>query len=311
MLAGGSIASLMLAWLSYRVVEQPFRRSLALSPRILPSVSALAIALLLIGAIVTVHFRGFPGRIDGVVQNVLAYQDYDYRSMFREGTCFLRPEQGPSDVDFAACLPNQRPQFVLWGDSDLAQLFYGLEPLLAHRGIALGQLTASACPPLVGIGFPSRPNCRPFNDAVLDKLLKWRPDAVILGADTIPASDFEVLDNLIEELRNIGVKVVVLGPTPSYVQTVPVVLANRLSNETASLSSGDSIIRAKTFDADALMAAHFSRPGTKYVSVLAAVCPRNECPLMTSGVPISFDSHHLTKEGSRLFSSQLIGPIMN
>jgi hypothetical protein len=50
-------------------------------------------------------------------------------------------------------------------------------------------------------------------------------------------------------------------------------------------------------------------PSTTYVSIMRTVCPNDQCPLLTMGVPVHFDMIHVTEQGSKLFVGELAGQI--
>ncbi len=92
---------------------------------------------------------------------MLTYVHYRPNEAFRTGTCFLGPRETGREPAQRSLPAPRRPLAVLWGDSHAAHYYAGLEPLFAARGYALGQLTASGCPPLPGIAIPTRPQlCR-------------------------------------------------------------------------------------------------------------------------------------------------------
>ena len=56
------------------------------------------------------------GRQPAGVRRLLEYS-FDYNIAYRQGECFLRPEQRFADIDQAVCLPTGQPVALLWGDS--------------------------------------------------------------------------------------------------------------------------------------------------------------------------------------------------
>lgn len=103
----GPPLSIALAWLSYRYVEQPARRpGLVRPPRAATlAVSAATTVILCGAAAATISKQGFPWRFDQEVNRILTYRLYDYKPQFREGTCFMRPEQSlrPTSSFDSAC----------------------------------------------------------------------------------------------------------------------------------------------------------------------------------------------------------------
>lgn len=303
-LAVGTAASIAMGWLSYVTVEQPFRnrRWFAVRSRLF-HMAGLALALTAGCALATVQLRGFPSRMKHAVARVLSYENYDYAPMFREGTCFLRPEQSAEALQPDACLP-PNTDTVLWGSSAIAMLFWGLDAEYKKTGRVLGQLTASGCTILPGVDNSARPNCRYFIDATLRLILERRPRVVIIGGDILTASDHLILSrDLIARLAEAGIKTVVLGPVPVFSKPVPQLIADRMRAGRHDFQSGDDLVKSRVA-ADAIEEDFFSNAA--YISVIAAGCPDGQCPLALDAIPLHFDSFHATREGSAYYASRLI-----
>src|SRR5262249_2394231 len=130
---------IILAWLTFVLVERPIRFGKAKS-----SVLVLCIAMLSIGVLglFTVKPGGFPSlrsQIDDKPD-----LDVEYRS----NTCFLDRRQDPTEFR-AECSDTKRPLVLLWGDSHAASIYPGLRNLSKSISFGLSQFTASGCPPLL------------------------------------------------------------------------------------------------------------------------------------------------------------------
>lgn len=300
-LIGGVTASLALGWLCWRFVEQPpRRRNGPLHARGAILAFTASATVLFVGAAAVVRTAdGFPERLTAEVQRIQSYRQYAYQSVFREGECFLRPEQTVAELG-ADCLRHGKRSVVLWGSSHLAHFYKGLAPALAQRGYELGQITGSACRPLVGRDIPRRPNCRALNEFALDWLLANKPSIVVMGGDPIgDASNLAIFDASAQKLANAGIRVVVLGPVPYYKRPVPTILAERLGKENHQTYAGDEILPLIRDD-DATMAAYYARhPNVRYISFSNSFCPpAGDCPLEIDGQPLHFDVVHFTEHGS-------------
>lgn len=305
-------AAILLASMSFVLVERPVRLRLILrSRRSMLSASVAALGTLIGLSAVTLYWDGFPGSLSDQAKRVLAYGRYDSAPWFREGTCFMRPEQGSKDFDQNACLPRRHPNAVIWGDSSIADLYWGLREALDARGIELGQLTASGCAPIVGSHAFERPNCEELTAFAISALLNIRPDAVIMGGlwNGEP-SQMALLESTIDTLRHRGIRVIVLGPSPEYNTPVPTILAGRIARgDTNTMSEDDDVLTAR-YVVDAAMKERLRKaPGVVFLSVLNTVCRDKRCPLSIDGVPQYFDVLHLTREGS-LYSGKLLAEAM-
>src|SRR5947207_3028962 len=98
-IAAATAISFALAWASYALVEQPTRRMRTIFSAKMLTTSSIAVAsILILTAQFVIQVDGFKDRLDARTQQALAYQRYDYVPVFREGSCFLRPEQMFSDL---------------------------------------------------------------------------------------------------------------------------------------------------------------------------------------------------------------------
>jgi peptidoglycan/LPS O-acetylase OafA/YrhL len=304
--------SFLLALLNYRFVEQPFRRSArSRSPARALSVSAAAIACLCGLSAWTVHEDGFPPETDEKIKRVLAFLNYDHDRLYRDRECYLSADQDFSLESMSGCLPRgSGPSAILWGDSHAVHLYPGLSPALAREGISLGVMSASACPPIIDYQTPVRPKCTDFNEHALEAILSLKPSIVILSARW-PTDEASValLNRTIARLAEGGLKVVMLGESPLYKVDVPLIIAKRLQEGDLSRAArgGADLELGFLQWSDRILSARFgSREDVRYVSVMHALCPHEDCPLADAdGTPVHFDTAHLTKEGSILFAKAL------
>ncbi|SFU15394.1 Peptidoglycan/LPS O-acetylase OafA/YrhL, contains acyltransferase and SGNH-hydrolase domains [Mesorhizobium sp. YR577] len=315
-LIGGTLICITLAWLVRLLIERPFLPSqVSLTRTVVFSSSVTALGSLMLGAFAVIKFDGMPSRINPEIEHILAYQRMDYRDLFQRRTCFLDPNQRPQDVDLNACLPKGRPGYILWGDSSIAHYQWGLRPILTRLGASLGQLTASMCPPIVGLENKQRPNCKDFNDAALAKIRAVKPDTVILGAYwpiTAPDSlNMQMLDSTVASLEKNGIRVVVLGPPIAYKHAVPVILAKRrMAGDQNAQSRESEMLLDVSKKRDTILKDHFSQQNSvTYISMRELFC-QPQCPLLVDGTPIYFDYMHLTKAGSNMYATKLAPAII-
>lgn len=294
-----ALLALVLADFTWRFIEQPFR---LWRPASRVSVSAGLIGTSVVAAVaaVIVVMAGFPGRLTEAAANLAGFK-YDYRSDYREGTCFLRPEQGAGDVDIKTCLP-EKVSLLVWGDSYAAHYYPALKQLFSAP---LGQLSASGCPPIVDFVSTSRPNCKGFNDFAIQHILQRPPKVILLSGNWYSYQfDLGALDKTIERLRGAGIKVVIAGQSPNFDTPVPELLAKRLQSGNASTYSDDDLTLAARL-MDAKMSAHY-QANQIYISVFRPLCPKDRCALTANGRLIYWDRGHLTIDGALLFAGTFI-----
>lgn len=166
------VATLMLAWASWRFVEQPFRQRRL--PRRVASggltVAALAIAAFAIGGHVT---EGYPARLPPEIRQLLDAEAEMPPAFHR---CIgKRKAMGEVDPATACVLGADAPPVVaIWGDSHAGVLADPLAQVLAGQGLALRELALAGCPPVPGLQSPRVPDyviCEDHNQRMFQALL--------------------------------------------------------------------------------------------------------------------------------------------
>lgn len=293
--------SLAVAALSWRYVEQPFRRRIFF-PRRRPlflvataaSATAAGIASLLVAT------GGLAARYPEQVRQLANFR-YDPNGPFRSGQCFI--SRAFSDTPWVSpdCLrlDTARRNFLLVGDSHAAQYWAGLSAVFPD--INFLQVTASGCTPTLGTG--GAPRCRSVLDqAYLDFLPNHRLDGVIIAAKWA-ADDIGTVVRTIEFVRQSTALVYVFGPIVSYTDLLPRLLARSewLGDPSLVARSRDPDLK----DLDRAFARAVTAAGAHYVSIYEAMCDSADvCATRDAwGDPIQFDLAHLTKMGSIEVSS--------
>ncbi len=142
--------SLVLAVLSWRFIEQPFRRGGLTAPRRTLALAAAAIAILALAGGTMVLTRGLPGRVDAGVRIADAAR-YD-RSPF--GAC--GPPPAPPRCRIG---PPGPEEIAVWGDSHAVAFTPVIVRDAARADLRVRLYTRGACPPLLGVS-PVRPGHR-------------------------------------------------------------------------------------------------------------------------------------------------------
>jgi peptidoglycan/LPS O-acetylase OafA/YrhL len=241
---GGTFA---LSYATYRFAEQPVRRQE-------DDASRRKGALLLLGSVLAcgavgaliIRENGFPNRYSRAIAALDHNYAVDGSNAWREGTCFLRPDQlagsfGKECIDGPDPLRHAKLVLV-WGDSHAADLFPGLRALQKQGvNMRLAQFTASLCAPIEGLELRTRPACREINEAVLQQIRSIKPDIVILSAfwnyselREAPNDNMEKLVGTIHDLQSSGVnRVVLIGSAPMWTNDVPVLLISQVRKHPA------------------------------------------------------------------------------
>jgi len=299
-----ALLSIMLGALSWRFVEQPFRkRGTRPGPRRLFAITGLTSLLLAILATGMLWARGMPGRLPPDAQKVASYIGYDTSSAFRVGTCFVTPEDSFADFRPGECLgqgTGKRP-ILLAGDSHAAMLWTGLSTVFSDRDVM--QVTGSDCAPLVTSARADR-NCKQMMRFLYgDYLLHHQVGALLLEARW-RAIDLQDLGATIEYVRARGITVVVVGPAIEYDQAEPRVVAFALRDGSVNTIAAHQMPAPRALDREMGELAR-SRWHVPYISIYDDLC-RPTCPVFAqASVPLLFDGSHMTAEGSVLLAKAI------
>ena len=294
--------TLLLSVLSYRYVEQPFRRK----PYRRSTRSALIIALagmasvagLAIATPVAAAWLKPSSVLADAALSFLSYQ-LDVGS----GTCFLN--SGFDDAalfrkDECLQLDPKRKNFLIMGDSHAAHFTPALVAL--HPEIHWLQATASGCQP--ARHEPGAKRCTKLFSYIFEEFLpRHHLDGVVL-AGRWPQSSLEALKKTVPYLKPFTDRVIVFGPIVEYDQPLPKLLASSITQNDPGLPERHrSAHQAPLDDRYATQLAH---SGAEYYSIYDGICPQDECTLWAApGVPMQYDQHHLTLQGSKLVLTRL------
>jgi len=299
--------SVVLAWLTYRVIERPIRFTLR-SPVILPPLVTAMTLLFAAGLTVSAH----DGYVDRAINrsDAAGLVDYYGRMHYHSLGASYRFECDFNDRDTqkvraalpASCLERGSAHTVmLWGDSFAQALSLGIRENLPP-GTSLAQVATSAC----------RAQIEDFDTSVEDSrceiadryamkvIAELRPDIVIL-AQNAEHLDTD-WDRVTGKVLALGAQhVIVVGPSPMWDPTLPRVYAtNHMIDHAAYVSEG---LYRGGFDIDRQLAARVSAlPQVSYVSLLDRLCRDGACLAVVPGEgPLDLmvvDYGHLSPKGS-------------
>ena len=316
------LLTLLLAYISWRFVETPFRGKHIVSRRILLASVVLASAMLL-GAGVYGHVSGGGmQRFDAKQASVLELLRYPRAKVYREGACFLTPEQQAADFApecHSGLKHGPRRPLVVWGDSHAASLHMGIFAAAGPAGKV--QLTASRCPPLMGYFVATRPHChQAINDRVLALLASAVEPRVFLAAnwinDTKHADMRPYLRKTIAAIHSMGGEVVLVGSLPRWSPSLP----ERLLRE--MLISGVGLDRLASRyhpsrlqeleSIDGVLKDVAQEYKIRMVSVIDTLCTNEGCSVFVERDAIRelivWDQAHLTLAGSLLVGKNVVDP---
>jgi peptidoglycan/LPS O-acetylase OafA/YrhL len=293
-----------ISYLSWRFVEQPFRRgSLAPTRRAAFRIAGLSTAVLLAGSVGGIVASQTPSEADRGAAQLEAYNTYDYQPLFRSGSCFTQSWSTFDEKCLA--LAAGKTNVLLWGDSYAAQYFYGLSKGTDPQTVNILQATQAACMPTLAAASQGIASCKNFAARMDAFFGSNKPDLVIISADWLEYARGSRFDGMIADLRHTiaelngrGIAMVLLGPPVQFRSRLPSMLM-RAQLRRAELRADDFVL-PDIFALDARMRTALpSREKFSYISVVNAICPARQCPLMIGeDIPLAWDHAHLTAEGS-------------
>ena len=260
--------SFVLAVLSYRYVEQPFRRMR------FPSVRTAAV-----GVMASVALAGSScaiGLRSEASPDVMAARDYPARDCHALDT----------DAPRMKCEP--KGDLLVWGDS----MAYAWMPAFAGADEA----TRDACPPMLGY-LPETKRaltCSAYNDSVA--LRAERMDTVVLVAWWMRYEDLSPLVATLERLKGVR-RVVIVGPTPVMRETVPMCI--RLGNEDQCAITRQAFISRAGPILEQMRGLAKRYPNLEVMDVTDGFCNATTCPPVLGGVALYWDTHHISTTAAR------------
>ena len=330
-------ASFILAVVSWRYVETPFRKKrVAAEPRQMFRVSAAATLVLVLAGATVIHGQGAPGRYGE--DPVMAFEEEDPEWLHWQECERKSRALGESSEPCAIGTDGVAPSFVLWGDSHATSLASGVDRSAAQNGLAGELVISSGCPPLYRVVRYGRRFCDEFNSEVLQYLAerdeittvmlaaRWafavngeydkREESHALelidlqstgSGDADNAGIFEAgLRRAIERLRELGKDVVLVGPVPEIGYDVPsaTFVALKTNRDVDRLISPTmSEHRQRNED---IMAIFESLEESMAVSAVLQpsdyLCDPGYCRVAMDNAPLYRDDNHLSTPGSEYLS---------
>jgi peptidoglycan/LPS O-acetylase OafA/YrhL len=196
---------------------------------------------------------------------------------------------------------------ALIGDSHATQWFPTLARIAQQRQWRLETLTKTTCPLLLDLPLRSPylgreyTECEQWRTEILRRIQAQRPAVVILGMSRRYAQDFDFttygaqwltsLTQTVAEIRATGAIVLVLGPIPDPLLTVPTCLSAHLNSATACAPD-----RTKAMNAAGIAAEQAATVtgGGHYADLTSLFCTTTRCPVIVGNNLVFRDDNHLS-----------------
>jgi len=304
--------ALALAVVSWRFVEQPFRRKTVLGragPLAGWAVASTAAAVLAGGCVLLTN--GCIERFPPAARQMAMWTDadpVDKRPQYRIGHCFLLDTNaGVANLDRATCLREGGTRILLVGDSHASALWWGLNAALHDANVM--EATAAGCKPVLRQRPRQRKVCRDLMPYMLSDYLKDNAvDAVVIAAKW-EADDLSSLDETVRDLRRRGIPTMVVGPMVQYDGPLPRLLAFAMMRNDPGLPAQHRLAGIPLLDTQMRQLAD-TEWKVPYFSMVDALCVRDVCREQAApGVPMLSDYGHLTKKGAEFVAQRMAAQI--
>jgi peptidoglycan/LPS O-acetylase OafA/YrhL len=332
-MCGLIVLVLLLAALSWRFVEQPFRRGKAEIRRVIGTVAACAIVLAGFGAWGDVK-EGLPFRLAPDVQNFIEKTTWSDQCLFQieDGLPTLPDEKCMFDMGAGKT-------YAMWGDSIGASMAPALREELQRHDIGLVQLTHGFCAPIIGVSTAREEgaaNCDAFNERAISYLKSSSVDTVVLAAswvnffnarymqiDDVEYSGRNVsvadmarrVQETIKMLENSGKRVVVIYPSPLFDKPVMDIMAGRIikGDATPDFEFSRADFKANTGRAYDVLNAAVPQNITKVLpeAIFCGPSANATCFFGRDGVAYIADKGHYTHVGAAMVVERMMSELDN
>lgn len=299
--------TLVLAYLSWKFVETPFRQTKLSQWRVLSVSAAGLVAFTVVGPVLQVYANT---KQWGPQQaKLIALSDY---KIPRQGSCFLDSGRQSPDKFTTDCRVSGRRGILVWGDSHAAALASGF----AEQGEPVAQFTATSCPPLMVDAFKAHRYCYAINQFVLSEVARAKPRIVVLdGYWARFATRVEAIQTTIAMIKaaSPATQVLVMGEAPLWPVSLPKFLIMTKTFASAAKDGELVYVTNPKLDeirrSDAKIRALVS-PNATFMPMDGILCKQDSCAAyIKNGADVSitaYDYGHLTRFGASLVTARIL-----
>tara|TARA_R110002051_G_scaffold3961_3_gene20991 strand:+ start:397 stop:2400 length:2004 start_codon:yes stop_codon:yes gene_type:complete len=340
LMGGLALLALVLAWVTWRFVERPFRDRTRVSRKaIFVGTLAGTIAMGAI-AVVTETTKGMPQRLDPeVLRMAAASKPYNPRLP----SCTPRTSD---ELNYCVFNPDLSHRVALWGDSHAMALAGELAIAMAQKNYGLINLSNAGCLPIEGVISEGREHCLVINRQALELLANTRnAQTILIAARWAPPFTGSLFDNTeggreptkafryiapdrsmqtltsdqvgaeivatVQTLLAAGKTIVLIGPVPEVGWHVPDTLAKLVffDEELARpLSTASAVFRRRTAGVTKAFAALPTSPRLIHIEPSKLFCDRQlpgRCIAEWDGQALYRDDDHLNASGASWVAAQI------
>ncbi len=307
--------SLALAALTWRFIEQPFRRRGAdgfTRPAIFWS-GGLSLGGLVAAALVLTSSQGMPSRFS---QQVLDLADAESDSSPLRAKCHALDLANGSFDNTCVLGEAVPPKIIVYADSHGAEFSAVLGSLAKSRNESIRQVTASGCPPVADLMHLGEA-CARYNTKMIAKLVTIDPATIIIVANSSAWSNDEPerywrgLRNSVAALSGAGHRLIVMGPIPHLPNHMgaPATIARWTDrgNDPADFKFSPE---ERFLSVDAHLRSIAAEVNATYVPVAPELCKDQRCSAYLEDAVLYYDDNHLSMRGADILARKLLVPLL-
>ena len=281
-------ATIVLADLTHRFIEEPFRKRKILPTIVFKQSAAITLVSVLIGT--TIIFTSSDRINVSGINGAVSLAQIKARPLVYEDGCHANYAETKSDACEYAELDSQKTM-VLYGDSHAAQWFPALAEIASRSGYKLISLTKSACPSVDVVrsdqGAFKMSRCKKWREDSIQRIMKMKPDVLVMSSFQYFAQPRQFQDRdkwwddgqrkLLAQVKNASPNLIYLTDTPHPARDIPACLTNN------SISECNKTERSK----------NLSISGFEVIDPNSWLCSRT-CPAVKDGVVAYRDASHIS-----------------
>lgn len=338
----GLAFSFVMAYLSWKFIERPFRNREKMSLRkvcLVLGSSSIALVAFCLWVIVQ---QGVPSRIDPDVVRLSSVSN----STILGDVCLNKKSEhlNKGDICFVGEMANEKVSVALWGDSHLGALKSTLSSMLEEEGKKAAFLGKIGCPPLPGVlktSISDGVDCLDFNDSVLNYIqstgsiktvllharwplsvegtrylteqgpkyeLKYEGQTGLSNAEIVSLSLHQLVSQLVAKDKN----VIIVSAVPEVGYQVPKVMANNLFwRKNFDIRPQSSQVKERQASTIAILKSIDAKfPSVSVIYPENRLCSEEVCRISEDGKPLYFDDDHLSDQGAEIVLGPLKGKIL-
>ena len=297
------VATLLLADLTHRYIEQPLRH-ITLSPKKIISGAVIA----------SIIATGTGFAISASANNTITLasgESYSLAQIMEKPKVYLddcHVNNGEAVSGECAYGPDSPTKVVLFGDSHAAQWMPVLEALAYEKNFTLISLTKSACPGpavvKVETGAYKNADCSAWRENSIARIKALKPMAVLVSGMQhfeMPSGYASRADwwregeaKTFAELQGSSKHIIYISDTPHPQRDIPSCIAAGQIDKCNSTEPSEAI---------------FS-PGWQQINPTSWFCSQN-CPAVIDGTVVYRDSSHISVLGAKMVKAQLLSTLIS